>query len=133
MKGKKYKQGLFITFVQESGATDEETMQKIGNLVHEIVEDIKKDWAGRVEDWTGEAPQARMDMLVKELGECWEESKGDKDKMRDCIVRDYVTWVKVYQRADGINCMLDSRGDVDDLLPCKGTQVYDSAHTFTSS
>ena len=119
--------------MQVRAATDPEIVEKIRNLVEEIVEDIKKDWAGRVEDWTGEAPQARMEMLVKELGACWEESKGDKDKMRDCIVRDYVTWVKVYQRADGINCMLDSRGDVDDLLPCKGTQVYDSAHTFTSS
>ena len=120
-------------FVQVSGATDQETLEKIGRVLMEIGEDIKKDWAGRVEEWTGEASEARMEMLVKELGECWEESKGDKDKMRDCIVRDYVTWVKVYQRADGINCMLDSRGDVDDLLACKGTQVYDSTHTFTSS
>ena len=105
----------------------------------EIGEDIKRDWAGRVEDWTGEASQARMEMLVKELGECWEESKGDKNKMRDCMVRDFVTWVKVFQRADGINCILDSRGDDDKALACKAnngtspvtTQVDDNTHTFT--
>ena len=105
-----------VTTGSRPKATDQETLEKLGRVLMEIGEDIKRDWAGRVEDWTGGANQ---EMMMKELGECWEESKGDKNKMRDCMVRDFVTWVKVFQSADGIICILDSRGDVDKLLACK--------------
>ena len=104
--------------MQVSAATDPEIVEKIGNLVEEIVEDIKKDWAGRVAEWE-EGGQAKKDFIIKLGNECYEESKGKKKEMRDCLIRTFVTWVKVVQTEDGINCILDSRGDVDKLLACK--------------
>ena len=105
--------------MQVSAATDPEIVEKIGNLVEEIVEDIKKDWAGRVEELTGEDGQATQDLIIKIGKECYEESKGKKKEMRDCLIRTFVTWVKVVQTENGINCILGSHGDVDKLLACK--------------
>ena len=106
-------------FVQVSGATDQETLQKIGMVLQEIAEDIMKDWAGRVEELTGEDGQATQDLIIKVGNECYEESKGKKKEMRDCLIRTFVTWVKVVQNENGIKCILDSAGDVDKLLACK--------------
>ena len=104
--------------MQVSAATDPEIVEKIGNLVKEIVEDIKKDWAGRVGEWE-EDGQAKKDFIIKLGNECYEESKGKKKEMRDCLIRTFVTWVKVVQTENGINCILGSHGDVDKLLACK--------------
>ena len=105
--------------MQVRAATDPEIVEKIGNLVKEIVEDIKKDWAGRVEELTGEDGQAQQNLIIKVVKECYEESKGKKKEMRDCLIRTFVTWVKVVQTENGINCILGSHGDVDKLLACK--------------
>ena len=104
--------------MQVSGATDQETLQKIGMVLQEIGEDIMKDWAGRVEEWQ-EGGQAKKDFIIKLGNECYEESKGKKKEMRDCLIRTFVTWVKVVQTENGINCILGSHGDVDKLLACK--------------
>ena len=104
-------------FEQVSGTTNKE-FENMKKVVEEIGDDIMKDWAGRVGEWQkgGQATQA----LVIKLGkECYEESKGKKKEMRDCLVRTFATWVKVVQNEDGIKCILDSNGDVDKLLACK--------------
>ena len=77
-----------------------------------------KDWAGRVEEWQ-EGGQATQALMIKLGNECYEESKGKKGEMRDCLIRTFVTWVKVVQNENGIKCILDSAGDVDKLLACK--------------
>ena len=104
--------------MQVSGTTDQETLQKIGMVLQEIAEDIMKDWAGRVQEWQ-EGGQAQQTLMIKLGNECYEESKGKKDEMRDCLIRTFVTWVKVVQTENGINCILGSHGDVDKLLACK--------------
>ena len=102
-------------------------------VLMEIGEDIKLDWEGRVKALM-EDTKVQQDSMVKVGNECYDESKGKKGEMRDCLIRTFVTWVKVVQNENGINCILDSRGDVDDLLACKVTHVDDITHqTFTSS
>ena len=118
--------------MQVSGA-DQKTLENIIKVLMEIGDDIMKDWAGRVGEWH-EGGQAAEALLIKLGNECYEESKGKKDEMLNCLIRTFVTWVKVVQNENGINCILDSRGDVDDLLACKVTHVDDITHqTFTSS
>ena len=104
--------------MQVSGAPDQKTLEKMMTVLMEIGEDIKKDWAGRVGEWE-EDGQAKKDFIIKLGNECYEESKGKKKEMRDCLIRTFVTWVKVVQTENGINCILGSHGDVDKLLACK--------------
>ena len=104
-------------FEQVSGTTNKE-FENMKKVVEEIGDDIMKDWAGRVGEWQ-EGGEATQDLIIKVGNECYEESKGKKDEMLDCLIRTFVTWVKVVQTEDGINCILDSRGDVDKLLACR--------------
>ena len=104
--------------MQVSGAPDQKTLEKMMTVLMEIGDDIKKDWAGRVAEWE-EGGQAKTDFIIKLGNECYEESKGKKKEMRDCLIRTFVTWVKVVQTENGINCILGSHGDVDKLLACK--------------
>ena len=101
--------------MQVSGATDQKNMIKV---LMEIGDDIKWDWARRWGEWK-EDGQAKKDFIIKLGNECYEESKGKKKEMRDCLIRTFVTWVKVVQNENGIKCILDSAGDVDKLLACK--------------
>ena len=100
--------------MQVSGA-NQKTLENIIKVLTEIGDDIMKDWAGRVQEWQ-EGGQA---LVIKVGNECYEESKGKKKEMRDCLIRTFVTWVKVVQTENGINCILGSHGDVDKLLACK--------------
>ena len=103
--------------MQVSGA-NQKTLENIIKVLMEIGDDIMKDWAGRVQEWQ-EGGQAAQALVIKVGNECYEESKGKKDEMLNCLIRTFVTWVKVVQNENGINCILDSRGDVDKLLACK--------------
>merc|ERR1712083_1225934 len=78
---------------------------------------------------TGEDGQAQQNLIIKVVKECYEESKGKKKEMRDCLIRTFATWVKVVQTEDGIKCILDSAGDVDKLLACKSNGARVSGAT----
>ena len=78
--------------MQVSGTTDQNTLENIKKVVEEIGNDIMKDWAGRLGEWQ-EGGQAAEALMVKVGKECYEESKGKKKEMRDCLVRTFATWV----------------------------------------
>ena len=61
------------------------------------------------------------DVVKKVVAQCSENS--NKKEMRDCIVRKYVTWQKVLQTEEGINCILDNINNIDRIVACGASSV----------
>ena len=83
-------------------------------------------------DWTGlgaNLGQQHGDgftaVVTKVVAQCKKEGSNQKE-MRDCIVRKYLTWQKVLQTEEGINCILDNINNIewlDRIVACGASSV----------
>ena len=64
-------------------------------------------------------------VVTKVVAQCKKEGSNQKE-MRDCIVRKYLTWQKVLQTEEGINCILDNINNIewlDRIVACGASSV----------
>ena len=62
----------------------------------------------------------------KVVAQCLENSNLNKKEMRDCLVRKILTWQKVLQTEEGINCILDNINNIewlDRIVACGASSV----------
>ena len=80
-------------------------------------------------DWTGlEANLGQQHgdgftaVVTKVVAQCKKEGSNQKE-MRDCIISKILTWQKVLQTEEGINCILDNINNIDRIVACGASSV----------
>ena len=70
----------------------------------------------------------------KVVAQCLENSNLNKKEMRDCLVRKILTWQKVLQTEEGINCILDNINNIEwlDRIVACGASVGHTMKIYRS-